>query len=212
MWIVGTDGMIIRGYADPQIPVELASFTAMVNGSNVSLNWMTASEANNSGFEVERKVLSPQSSVTTSEFEKVGFVKGNGTTTGVSTYSFTDKGLTAGIYDYRIKQMDFDGTFKYYNLSESIEIGVPDKFELSQNYPNPFNPSTVISYQLPVTGIVTLKVYNVIGQEVAEIVNEVKQAGVHTVQFDGSNLPSGVYLYKLNAGNFISTKKMMFLK
>jgi photosystem II stability/assembly factor-like uncharacterized protein len=214
MWIVGTDGMIIRGYADPQIPVELTSFTATLNGSNVTLNWMTASEINNMGFDIERGVIS--NGVRNLIWEKIGFIKGNGTTTGVNTYSFTDKGLTAGVYNYRIKQIDFDGTFKYYNLSESIEIGVPDKFDLAQNYPNPFNPSTVISYQLPVTGIVTLKVYNVIGQEVAEIVNEVKQAGVHTVQFDGSNLASGVYMYKLSVGdgpgNFVSTKKMMLIK
>ena len=219
MWFVGTDGMIIRGYADPNVPVELASFTAMVNGNNVSLNWMTASEVNNSGFEIERKVLSlpdgkagPQSSVSNSDYEKVGFVKGNGTTTGVTTYSFSDKGLASGVYNYRIKQIDFDGTFKYYNLSESIEIGVPDKFDLAQNYPNPFNPATVISYQLPVSGMVSLKVYNVIGQQVAELVNEVKQAGVHTVEFDASNLPSGVYLYRLNTGNFTSTRKMMLIK
>jgi photosystem II stability/assembly factor-like uncharacterized protein len=212
MWFVGTDGMIIRGYADPNVPVELASFTAVVNGSNVSLNWMTASEVNNSGFEVERKVLSPQSSVGNFEYERIGFVEGKGTTTGVSTYSFTDKGLSSGVYNYRIKQIDFDGTFKYYNLSESIEIGTPDRFELSQNYPNPFNPTTVISYQLPVNSLVTLRVYNVIGQQVAELVNEVKQAGIHTVEFDASNLSSGVYMYKIQSGNFVQTKKMMLVK
>jgi hypothetical protein len=210
MWFVGTDGMIIRGYADPQIPVELASFTAMVNGNNVSLNWMTASEINNMGFDIERGVIS--NGVRNLIWEKIGFIEGNGTTTGVTTYSFSDKGLTSGVYNYRIKQIDFDGTFKYYNLSESIEIGVPDKFDLAQNYPNPFNPATVISYQLPASGMVSLKVYNVIGQQVAELINEVKQAGVHTVEFIAANLPSGVYLYRLNAGSYTSTRKMMLIK
>lgn len=217
MWFVGTDGMIIRGYADPSVPVELASFTATVSGSNVTLNWMTASETNNMGFEIERmqnsKIarLQDQPNGQTG-WEKIGFVEGKGTVSEITAYSFSDKGLTAGFYNYRIKQIDFDGIFKYYNLSESIEIGTPDNFNLAQNYPNPFNPSTVISYQLPVNRMVSLKVYNVIGQQVAELVNEVKQAGVHTVEFDASNLPSGVYIYKLTTGDYISSKKMLLVK
>ena len=212
MWFIGSDGMIIRGYADPSIPVELASFTASVSGSNVSLNWMTASEINNAGFDVERASLNPSKGGTSGQWEKIGFVEGKGTATGASSYSYVDKELASGVYNYRIKQIDFDGTFKYYNLAESVEIGTPDRFELAQNYPNPFNPSTTISYSVPQSGLVTLKVYNVIGQQVAELVNEVKQAGTHRVELDASSLPSGVYMYKLSSGNFVSTKKMVLIK
>lgn len=204
MWLVGTDGMIIRGYADPLIPVELASFNASVNGNDVTLNWTTASEVNNLGFDIERQ--------TNNEWQNIGFVEGKGTTTGITNYSFIDKDLVVANYNYRIKQIDMDGTFKYYNLSESIEIGTPDKFELSQNYPNPFNPLTTIKYTLPQSGLVTLKVFNVIGQEIAELVNEVKQVGSYKIEFNAGSLPSGVYIYKLNSGNFTSTKKMLLIK
>lgn len=215
MWFVGTDGMIIRGYADPSVPVELTSFSASVSGSNVSLNWMTASEINNSGFEIERSKVYPSADGQNSNevnWEKIGFVEGKGTVAGISNYSFVDKNLNTGVYSYRLKQIDFDGTFKYHNLSESIKIGAPDRFELTQNYPNPFNPSTRIEYSIPQTGLVTIKVYNVIGQQVAELVNEVKQAGTHRIEFDAYGLPSGVYMYKLSSGNFVSTKKMLLLK
>jgi photosystem II stability/assembly factor-like uncharacterized protein len=204
MWLVGTDGMIIRGYADPLIPVELASFNASVIGNDVTLSWTTASEVNNLGFDIERQ--------TNNEWQNIGFVEGKGTTTGITNYSFIDKDLVVANYNYRIKQIDMDGTFKYHNLSESIEVGTPDKFELSQNYPNPFNPATAIKYTLPQSGLVTLKVFNVIGQEIAELVNEVKQAGSYTIEFNANSLPSGVYIYKLNSGNFTSTKKMLLIK
>jgi hypothetical protein len=121
--ITGIAGRFITPYDPSIVPVELSSFTSTVNGSNVTLNWMTASEVNNMGFEVERQVGSKQYAVS-NIWEKIGFVDGKGTTTGVSTYSFTDQGLSSGVYNYRIKQIDFDGTFKYYDLSESVEIGV----------------------------------------------------------------------------------------
>lgn len=194
------------------LPVELASFTASVSGNNVSLNWMTATEINNSGYEVQRRVFSPQSSVNNSEYEVIGFIEGQGTSTEVNRYSFTDKGLTPGTYQYRIKQIDFDGTFKYYSLAETIEIGMPNELELSQNYPNPFNPSTKISWQSPVSSHQILKVFDVLGREVATLVNEFKDAGYHEVEFNAAGLLSGVYFYRLQAGDYVETKKMILIR
>ena len=123
--------------ADPSlIPVELISFTSSVEGNNVKLRWSTSTEKNNKGFEVEHKVHSHQSSV--GNWEKIGFVIGHGTTTQTTDYSFIDKNLISGKYSYRLKQIDFDGTFKFYDLKEIVEVNVPGKFELFQNYPNPF--------------------------------------------------------------------------
>jgi hypothetical protein len=156
------------------VPVELASFSASVNGNNVLLIWTTASEVNNKGFEVLRKASSLQSTVSNSEFEVIGFVEGKGTTTELTDYSFEDSNISSGTYQYGIKQIDFDGTYKYYNLAQSIEIGTPTIFVLEQNFPNPFNPSTKISWQSPVGGWQVLKVFDVLGKEIAEIVNEYK--------------------------------------
>lgn len=196
-------------YVPEVVPVELASFNASVKGNNVLLNWMTASEINNFGFEIER--ASSKTSPIQS-WENIGFVEGKGTITGVSNYSFVDKELVAGLYNYRLKQMDVDGTFKYFFLSELIEIGAPDKFELAQNYPNPFNPSTVIVYQMPVSGQVTLKVYDILGKEVAVLVDEYMPAGNYHIEFNASNLSAGVYMYELVSGNFSETKKLVLLK
>ncbi len=194
------------------LPVELASFTASVSGNNVSLNWMTASEINNRGFEVERKVLSTQSSVSNSKYEVVGFVHGKGTTTEINHYTFVDNSLSPGSYQYRIKQIDYDGSFEYYNLTETVEIGLPAEFVLEQNYPNPFNPSTVISYRLPVTGFVSLKIFDVLGNKVATLADEYKPAGLYEVEFDASSLASGIYYYQLHTNSFIQTKKMVLLR
>jgi hypothetical protein len=215
------DVWLIR--VDTVIPVELTSFTADVNGNNVSLKWMTASEVNNIGFDIERRVRSPQSSVGNFEYERIGFVEGKGTTAGVSSYSFSDNGLVQGVYNYRIKQIDFDGTFKYYNLSESVEVGTPDRFELSQNYPNPFNPSTRISWQSPVDGWQVLKVFDFLGREVATLVNEYKPAGRYEIEFNladrgqgatsGFRHPaSGIYFCRLQTDNYSQTIKMLYLK
>lgn len=215
--ISGIAGRFITPYDPSIIPVELSSFTATVNGSNVTLNWMTASEVNNSGFEVERL----QNFKTTklqdlpagqAGWERIGFVEGKGTTTGVSTYSFNDKGLTAGVYNYRIKQIDFDGTFKYYNLSESVDIGVPDKFDLSQNYPNPFNPTTTISWQSPVSSWQVLKVFDILGKEIATLVDEYRPAGRYDIIFDAGKLSSGTYFYTIIADGFVQSKKMILVK
>jgi hypothetical protein len=150
--------------------------------------------------------------------EQIGFVEGKGTTTEVTTYSFVDKVLSSGIYNYRLKQLDFDGTFKYYNLTGSVEAGIPAGFELFQNYPNPFNPSTTLSFVISHSSIVTLKVYDVLGTEVASLVDEFKRSGRYEIEFsagsfgDASGLSSGVYFYKLTSGGFSDTKKMILLQ
>lgn len=207
----------------PPIPVELVSFSASLNGNDVVLNWSTGSEINNMGFEIEKKVNSLQpalpsgrSTVGNEEWNVIGFVEGNGTTAGISNYSFVDKRLPAGIFNYRIKQLDFDGTFKYYNLLESVEIGIPASFRLEQNYPNPFNPATIIEYSLPQQSFVTISVYSIPGELVKTLVNESIEAGYQKVNFDASDLPSGVYIYQIKAVNegrtFVDSKKLMLVK
>lgn len=191
------------------IPVELASFTFGVAGINVTLNWITASETNNSGFEVERK--KSEDGGQNSEWDFIGFVEGYGTTTDTQLYSFTDKNVFPGSYQYRLKQIDFDGSIEYSNVIE-VEIGIPEKFELFQNYPNPFNPTTVISWQSPGSSRQVLKVFDVVGNEVAVLVDEYRPAGSYEVEFDAASLSSGIYLYKLKSGDFIETKKMLLLK
>lgn len=187
------------------LPVELSSFVSSVNGNSVNLNWTTASELNNSGFDVER-------SAANGNWLKVGNVTGNGTTSNTNNYSFTDRNLAAGNYSYRLKQIDFNGNFEYFNLSNEVNVGIPTKFELSQNYPNPFNPSTKISFALPTDGKVSLKIYDMSGKEVMTLVNEVKVAGYYSVNFNASSLSSGVYFYSISADNFTATKKMMLVK
>ncbi|MGQ9798544.1 MAG: T9SS type A sorting domain-containing protein, partial [Ignavibacterium sp.] len=184
--------------------VELTSFIASVNGNNVSLKWNTATEVNNSGFYVERKTLN-------GEWKSIGFVPGAGTTTENRTYNFSDKNLTEGKYLYRLKQVDFNGTFEYSNIIE-VDVVSPAKFELAQNYPNPFNPNTSISFTIPQSGNVKLSVYNLLGQEITTLVNEYKEAGTHNIQFNAANLNSGVYLYKLESNGLTLTKKMTLLK
>ncbi|MDZ7624523.1 MAG: T9SS type A sorting domain-containing protein [Ignavibacteriaceae bacterium] len=190
-------------YVPPIVPVELVSFTGSVEGNDVILTWNTATEVNNQGFEVQRK--------TSGEYERVGFVEGKGTTTEVQNYLFRDKDLLSGAYTYRLKQMDYDGSFAYSDEVE-IEIEQPSVFYLGQNYPNPFNPSTNIKYSIPADGVVTLKVYDILGKEVSTLVNEYQQAGTFEVVFDGSNLASGVYYYQLITGELNATKKLMLTK
>jgi photosystem II stability/assembly factor-like uncharacterized protein len=188
------------------LPVELSSFTSQVSGNNVNLNWATASEINNSGFDIERKVSG------SNEWKKINFVQGNGTTNESKNYSYEDKNVTSGKYTYRLKQIDFNGNYEYFNLSNEIEIGVPKKFNLSQNYPNPFNPNTVISYQLSVERFVSLKVYDIAGKEVVNLVNKIQKAGYYIVEFNAGNLASGMYFYRIQAGDFSAVKKMVLVK
>ncbi len=199
------DVWLIR--VDTVIPVELMSFSSSVNGNDIKLNWSTASEINNKGFEVER--LQNYKNTKVQDWIKIGFVEGYGTTTEVISYVYYDNDLDPGLYQYRIKQIDFDGTFKYYDLNESIEILLPDKFALAQNYPNPFNPETIISWQLPVGSWQTLKVFDVLGNVVVTLVDEFREAGSHTVTLDAGSLASGIYFYELKAEQYYSVKKMI---
>ncbi|HEX9251375.1 MAG TPA: T9SS type A sorting domain-containing protein, partial [Ignavibacteriaceae bacterium] len=199
------------------IPVELTSFNANVSNSKVTLNWITATELNNSGFEIERSCLTERNRNIT-DWESVGFVNGNGTSSQTHSYSFVDDNLLTGKYSYRLKQIDFDGSFTYSKEVE-VDLSVPQTFSLEQNYPNPFNPSTTIKYSIPnvtLTGIeasrVILKVFDVLGNEVATLVNENKTAGNYEVNFDAKNLSNGAYFYKLQAGSFVETRKMILLK
>ncbi|OIP63675.1 MAG: hypothetical protein AUK34_01085 [Ignavibacteria bacterium CG2_30_36_16] len=197
--------------ADAPIPVELTNFSATVSNSSVTLHWSTATETNSKGFEIERNMLT-NGGKEISEWKKIGFVSGNGTSTELNNYSFTDNSLASGNYSYRLKQIDFDGSFAYYWLNETVEVSTPVEFALLQNYPNPFNPVTKIKYAVSIRQYTTLKVYNILGREVATLVNEYQAAGNYEVKFDASNLSSGVYFYKLQSGNFVQTKKLLLMK
>ncbi|MCH8035101.1 MAG: T9SS type A sorting domain-containing protein, partial [Bacteroidetes bacterium] len=189
------------------IPVELTSFTAQANDGAVYLNWTTATEQNNQGFEVQRS--------TNNQFTTIGFISGSGTTTEIHNYSFTDTDVQTGTYYYRLKQVDYNGVYDY---SDVIQVDVaPVNFVLEQNYPNPFNPSTKITFSLAVDSKVSLKVFDVLGQEVTKLITTNMTAGVHEVIFDASSLNSGVYFYQLEATasdgtNFTSVKKMILTK
>jgi len=192
-----------------EVPVELLSFNAEMIDGNVVLNWSTATETNNSGFQIEKAVRSQQSSVI--NWENKGFVSGKGTTTEKTLYSYSDKNEKPGTYLYRLKQIDFDGTFSYSSEVE-IEVTGPKDFALYQNYPNPFNPSTTIKFALPVKTNLNLNVYNTLGEKVAEIFNGELEEGYHEMMFDASGLSSGIYFYKIESENFNSTQKMLLMK
>ncbi len=185
------------------IPVELTSFVANVVNGTVNLVWETATETNNSGFEVQR-------SSDGTGYTVVSFVDGKGTTTEKTKYNFSDQPGSGQFY-YRLKQIDFDGTSTFSN-SIMVDLGLPTEFSLDQNYPNPFNPSTNIQFSLPEASSVKLVVYNLLGQEVATLFNGVMEAGTHKVNFDAANLNTGLYVYKLEANDFVATKKMMLMK
>jgi hypothetical protein len=203
--------------SDPPVPVEIHSFTANSKGRGVELAWKTATEVNNHGFDIEKRMKDELGSM---NWEKIGFVEGHGTTNAPKSYSFID-GSASGTVAYRLKQIDRDGSFEYSNQVE-VTVAAPKEFALMQNHPNPFNPATSISYTIPAAGHVTLKVYDLIGKEVATLVNGMQDAGVHIVKFsagggsafggDASQLPSGMYFYTLRTNNFAATKKMMLLK
>ena len=186
------------------VPVELTSFTSLVYDNNIQLNWQTATETNNQGFEVYRNG------------NKIAFVEGKGTTIETQDYTFVDKNLQSGIYNYRLKQIDLDGTQEVVG-ELTVNLSLPEQFSLEQNYPNPFNPSTTIKYSIPASEFVTLKIYDVLGNEVASLVNEEKPAGTYEVEFnshsdEGQNLSSGFYFYKMQAGSYTQTKKLILMK
>jgi hypothetical protein len=204
------DAEILARRGSLYTPVELTSFNADVENDNVNLKWTTASEKNNSGFDVERK-NSPFGN-----WEKLTFIPGKGTTTEIQNYSYSDRNVRPGKYIYRLKQNDFNGDFDYSNEIE-VEAGIPENFSLYQNYPNPFNPVTNIKYSIPAYSEnkiipVHLAVYDLIGNEVAVLVNEEKAPGNYLVQFNAIDLPSGIYFCRLISGEQTAVRKISLLK
>jgi hypothetical protein len=195
------------------IPVELSAFTAELSGREILVSWTTATELNNRGFDIERKM--------NSDWEKIGFKDGKGTSSEESYYSFIDKFTYEsfiGTITYRLKQMDFDGTYAY---SPEVEVNVdftPKEYTLYQNYPNPFNPVTTIKYSLPFESNVRIAVYNILGEMLDVLVDETKQVGFHDFNWNASNLASGIYIYTIEAKsvagdkNYSSVKKMILMK
>jgi len=199
----GYDMDIYTGLIPPIVPVELLSFTSNIVNGKVVLNWVTATELNNRGFEIQR-------SVDNNIFVTVGFIEGKGNSTENQYYSFTDESISGKVY-YRLKQIDFNGSYTYSNVIEVDGVAV-STIQLEQNYPNPFNPATTIKYQLGNDGFVTLKVFNELGEEVALLVNEFQKGGSHQFIFNANNLPSGMYVYQLTSGNYVESRKMILMK
>jgi hypothetical protein len=195
---------------DSAVPVELVEFAAnILNGNKVLLEWRTATEVNNYGFEVERQVSSLQS--TEGNWDFLDFVEGHGNSNSLKEYEFIDENVLSGKYSYRLKQIDNDGTFEYSKVIE-VDMNAPVGYELSQNYPNPFNPETTIKFTIAEAGFVKLSLYNILGELKGTIVNEFKEAGIHTINFKASELNSGIYLYKLEVDDFVEMRKMSLIK
>lgn len=188
---------------DP-VPVELISFTAEVKENTVYLKWQTATETNNSGFEILRQKDD-------SAWEKIGFVVGYGTTIEIQNYFFTDQNVESGFYSYKLKQIDFDGSFQYSDILE-VKFQPPFEFALEQNYPNPFNPTTIIKFRISEFGFVSLKVYDVLGNEITTLFNVEQPSGTYEVKWDAKELPNGIYFYQIKSKDFVQTKKMILIK
>ena len=188
---------------DTTVPVELVSFIGVVIDNNVHLSWVTGTETNNFGFEIQRKTKN-------NDWIELDFISGNGTTTERQYYSYQDNSVSTGMYFYRLKQIDFDGSFSY---SDVVDITInPTQYSLDQNYPNPFNPSTTIEFNIAEQGLVNLSVYNLLGEKVATMVNEMMESGNHKFEFNASNLASGIYLVKMSSVNFSDVIKINLLK
>ncbi len=201
--------MYFELYGISSTPVDLTSFTASAIEGAVNLTWSTSTETNNKGFEIERL----NTGLGTGRWNEIAFIAGGGTTTETQSYSYTDNNLPPGTYIYRLKQIDFDGRAKYSEEAEA-SIGIPRQFSLSQNFPNPFNPATTIGFELPRSGFVTLRIYDILGREAAVLVNEQKQPGRYSLRFDAgkSGLCGGVYIYQLRVNDYVSSKKLLLLK
>ncbi len=191
------------------IPVELSALSAVTDRNNVTIKWTTATETNNQGFSIERSLSG------SNNWSEVSFVSGRGNSTELVNYSYTDKALAVGKYQYRLKQVDFDGAFIYTQVIE-VDISAPRDFTLYQNYPNPFNPATTIEYSLPEKADVVISIYTALGELVTTLVNSTVDAGYHKATFDASKFTSGTYIYQIRAvsggNNFVDTKKMMLIK
>lgn len=201
LWVAGTP-----------LPVELSFFSAVILDDGIKLTWRTETEVNNYGFNILRQSAKDGQD---DDWDSIGFVDGNGNSNSPKDYSFVDKNATDGKYYYRLKQIDNDGTFEYSKVIE-IDLGTVMNFELSQNYPNPFNPSTSIRFSVSERDFINLSVYNSLGEKVEELVNEVKDPGIHIVEFNAETgkeqFTSGAYFYRLVTNNFTQIKKMILVK
>jgi len=186
------------------LPVEFTSFSAVIVNSGIKLNWRTETEVNNYGFEILRQNQNDSWSL-------LGFVDGHGNTNSPKEYSFIDDNVLSGKYSYRLKQIDNDGTFEYSKVIE-IDVDAPVGYRLSQNYPNPFNPTTTINFNLPESEVVKIVVYDILGTAVKTLVDEFKEAGIHTINFNASEFASGTYIYRIETSNYIDIKKMLLIK
>jgi hypothetical protein len=191
-------------------PIHLTSFNYSINQRDVNLKWITEGEIDNYGFEIERRLKTENNNL---QWTKIGFEKGYGTTNQIKEYKYIDKKLNTGKYEYRLKQIDYNGTAHYISLNSLVEILKPSVFALHQNYPNPFNPVTKIDFEIPNTSKVTLKLFDITGREVLTMLNDaLKESGYYTMELNGTNLSSGTYFCKLISGNFLQIKKLMLIK
>lgn len=187
------------------LPVTLSLFNALSVKNNVKLYWKTEAEINNSGFELERRLEE-------GNWLKLAFINGMGTTNQAVEYNYEDKKLQPGKYFYRLKQIDYNGNYEYFDLALPVIITKPKEFALGQSYPNPSNPKSIIDFQLPERTKVDINVYNLLGQLVSTLVNEELDAGIYTAEFNGNNLSSGTYLYRITAGTYTEVKKLILIK
>ena len=200
-----------RIFSDGSLPVEFSSFIVSPQGSDAKLRWSTATEVNNDGWDIERRTIS-DFGLSNADWTKIGFVGGSGTSTSPKQYLFVDHDPSPGLYAYRLKQMDRNGAYKYSKEVQVELASVPSAFSLSQNYPNPFNPTTTIRFSIAKLSIVDLKIYDLLGREEETLVDGPMEAGIHGVTFDATSLASGIYFYRLKAGSFTATKKLVLLK
>ena len=196
----------LRVIAGGVLPVELTSFTAKPTNNTVQLSWRTATEVNNFGFEIERASTSLGMT-----WDKKGFIQGHGNSNSPKSYTFTDVPNGGTEFKYRLKQIDFDGKYEY-SPEVTVNLEVPAIFSVKQNFPNPFNPTTKIEFAVPIDNNVEIKVFNVLGMEVVTLLNEHRQVGTHSIEFNASNLASGIYFYKITSGKFSEIKKMILLR
>lgn len=206
---VNTGLLIVANFEDTT-PVELSSFSVQYAPHSVSravqLKWETATETNNFGFDVERAFGEEKN------WAKIGFIKGAGTTSQQKQYQFIDDASSeAGVYFYRLKQVDTNGAFEY-SKSVKFEVTAPAEYALQQNYPNPFNPTTNIVFQVKEEGHVTMAVFDLLGRQVKTLVDETMKPGTHRVVIDASEMSAGIYFYSLKAGSFSEMKKMTLIK
>ncbi|MCA0447034.1 MAG: T9SS type A sorting domain-containing protein [Bacteroidetes bacterium] len=213
----GINGTIVGGasfvesdaFISTTLPVELSSFTGRISGRDIVLNWSTASEENNAGWEIQRQKLEDRSEKV--EWETIGFVAGKGTTTESQNYVFSSPVTrNPSPVTLRLKQLDLDGTVSFSQIL-TIENKAAE-FALQQNYPNPFNPSTKIDFSLPVSGYAKLVVFDLLGREVKTLIDQNLEAGFHTAVYDAGNVAAGVYFYQLTFNGKVETRKFTLLK